>query len=160
MASTSTRVWRIRGAAVRTPVREDGDAGSAHHLVGRSRAKANRCRVKARAFRQGVASAMLGAPGLERTKTEDTYEREEIVHVPMIIPQARIIQQSVEVVTEVPVPETQEESVQAPTIVHQSRHNHIEVEQIAHILFSHEQDVHVPKVFAQERLIQLPFHVV
>ena len=49
------------------------------------------------------------------------HEMEEIVHVPKMIPQKRVVQQMVEQIVGVPVPVTQEEIVHVPKIVQQKR---------------------------------------
>ena len=53
--------------------------------------------------------------------------REEVVHVPKIIPQERITQQLIEQIEEVPVPMTQEEIVHVPTFVDHLHHHHMQV---------------------------------
>ena len=49
------------------------------------------------------------------------HEMEEIVHVPKMIPQKRVVQQMVEQIVGVPVPVTQEEIVHVPKIVQQKK---------------------------------------
>ena len=88
---------------------------------------------------------------------------EEIVQVPTIIQQERIIQQHVETFAEVPIPMTQEENINVPTIIQQERIIQQHVGTFAEVPIPMtpiiQHDVHWTKQPAQ-RVADVPFGVI
>ena len=66
------------------------------------------------------------------------HERDGIVNVSKIIPQERVIQETVEQVLEVPVPMHQENTVRVPTVVNHHRHQHLEQVVLVDVYVTHE----------------------
>lgn len=92
------------------------------------------------------------------------YTREEIVHVPEIIPQELVCQQQAEQVMEAPVPKVQEDVVRVPTVTPPERihQQHVEqtVEEIISVVVEQKGDVrHVPVIQTQEGIVQNPVEV-
>ena len=83
---------------------------------------------------------------------------EEIVHVPKVVTQRWMTQQQVELTREVPIPMTQEETVEVPPVVSPHHHHPVEAEQTVdiHVLVPHPRGevVHVPRGIPQERVIR------
>ena len=85
-------------------------------------------------------------------------QQEQILHVPRVIPQERIFQQTVEQVVETPVPMTQEEVAHVPKAAQHERNHHFHAEEIVDLAVEQkvEEIVHAPVALRKAEIVQNP----